>query len=102
LDQFEDEGGVIVEISTISHLEKHEIAMLCKKFSSWAKALKLPLGDLRSMNAKEKIEALRELVLENYGNEFPYLETLDIEALDLWILTKIKDSSLKLTIVSEV
>lgn len=102
LDQFEDEGGVIVEISTISHLEKHEIAMLCKKFSSWAKALKLPLGDLRSMNAKEKIEGLRELVLENYGNEFPYLETLDIEALDLWILTKIKDSSLKLTIVSEV
>jgi GTPase Era involved in 16S rRNA processing len=102
MDQFEDEGGAIIEISTISHLEKHEVAMLCKKFSSWAKALKLPLGDLRSMNAKEKIEGLRELVLENYGNEFPYLETLDIEALDLWILTKIKDSSLKLTIVSEV
>lgn len=102
VDQFEDEGGLIAGHSTINHLEKHEIAILCKKFSSWAKALKLPLGDLRSMNATEKIDGLRELVLENYGNEFPYLETLDIEALDLWILTKIKDSSLKLTIVSEV
>lgn len=99
VDQFEDEGG-LVTTNDLSHLEKQDIALLCKRFSAWAKALGLPKQDLRGMSSAEKIDMLRDLVVENYADEFPYLTTLDPESFDLWMLTQIKADKLSITVAT--
>jgi hypothetical protein len=101
VDQFEDEGGLVSFTTSIAHLEKQDVATLCKRFSSWAKAMQISKGELRGMTSKDKIQALREFVLDEYVHEFPYLKTFDDESFDLWMLSQIKTNSLNLTIPVE-
>lgn len=101
VDQFEDEGGLVTTTTSISHLDKSDIAILCKRFSSWAKAMQIGKGELRGMTSKDKIQALREFVLDEYEHEFPYLKTFDEESFDLWMLAQIKANALNLTLPIE-
>lgn len=98
VDAMESEGGMTPhqQKKSIEHLDKAELAILCKAAVTFFKDSGMTKEELKQFTASEKIDYFREIILEQYGADESWLMDADNSMFDMWILSKIKEGSLNL------
>lgn len=97
-DAMEAEGGpsAIDDNDNLDHLEKQELAMICKRATAYFKELGYTKDELRQLGTAGKIKMFRDYVSEQYADTEPWMLDSDIMTFDLWLLGMIKSNKLTL------